>query len=271
MKHIVLIFALCITGQVFAQNPQDREAIKSMCGCHEVTFAFAETFSPNKDYKFHENYNASGLEWVELVKDDNDKLVLQHLLIVNDTMIVKHWRQDWLYENTELYTYNANNEWQYVKLPAEEVKGQWTQKVYQVDDGPRYEGTATWVHVDGKHFWESTVPSPLPRREFSKRKDYNLMMRTNRHEITDYGWLHEQDNDKIALNESGKTLVAREKGWNTYKKVEDKRCQLAQDWWKENKDFWAVVRTEWDQVYDRDKDLLLHKTVDEKPLFMHMF
>ena len=28
-----------------------------------------------------------------------------------------------------------------------DVRGQWTQKVYQVDDSPRYEGSSTWVHL----------------------------------------------------------------------------------------------------------------------------
>jgi len=37
----------------------------------------------------------------------------------------------------------------------------------------------------------------LPRREYSKRSDYNVMMRGNHVEITDEGWLHEQDNEKV--------------------------------------------------------------------------
>ena len=30
-------------------------------------------------------------------------------------------------------------------------------KIFQVDDSPRYEGTASWVHVDGKSYWENTT------------------------------------------------------------------------------------------------------------------
>lgn len=33
-----------------AQNKEDVKAIKAMTGCYEVTFNFAETFSPNKEY-----------------------------------------------------------------------------------------------------------------------------------------------------------------------------------------------------------------------------
>ena len=97
--------------------------------------------------------------------------------------IVKHWRQDWLFQNTDFYSYNGDNQWKYVTKSKDEVKGQWTQKVYQVDDSPRYEGSATWVHVDGKSYWENTTDAPLPRREYTKRSDYNITVRGNRHEI----------------------------------------------------------------------------------------
>ena len=38
---------------------QDIESIKSMCGCMDISFEFAETISPNKDYKFFDNYKNS--------------------------------------------------------------------------------------------------------------------------------------------------------------------------------------------------------------------
>ncbi|MCU0444521.1 MAG: hypothetical protein MUE85_06345 [Microscillaceae bacterium] len=271
----ILMYCLSLTASI-AQDKRDATAIKAMCGCYEVKFEFGETFSPQKDYKFYENYQSSGLEWVELVTDEKGKIVLQHLLIVEDSLgkksIVKHWRQDWLYENTDFYMFDKENHWRFVKLPKDKVKGQWTQKVFQVDDSPRYEGSATWVHLDGRHYWENTTDSPLPRREFTKRNDYNVLKRRNRHEIAEWGWLHEQDNEKIQRvdNQTDK-LIAKEKGWDTYKKVAEARCQFARDWWKENQLFWAEVRQEWTKVYTQNKDLALEKTIDQKPLFMHLF
>lgn len=258
-----------------AQNPQDAAAIKSMCGCYEVNFLYTETFSPDSSYKKHDDYQTGGLEWVELVSDEKQKIVLQHLLIAGkdekgEAQIIKHWRQDWQYQNTDFYQYHKDNIWKFVSLPKAKVKGQWTQKVYQVDDSPRYEGSATWTHADGRHYWENTTDSPLPRREFTHRSDYNVLRRRNRHEITAYGWLHEQDNTKVLRSDSDKT-IAEEKGWNTYTKVDNSRCLAAQNWWKTNKDFWAVARQEWDSIFARRKDLILAKTVAEKPLFMHLF
>lgn len=75
-----------------SKKKQDRQAIKDMCGCYEVTFNFSETFAPDKDYKFHNNYRSGGLEWVQLVEDEKNKVSMQHLLIVGPDAIVKHWR-----------------------------------------------------------------------------------------------------------------------------------------------------------------------------------
>lgn len=269
---LALLFSISAISQT-SKKQEDQEVIKKMCGCYEVTFNFAETFNYSNDslYMPSKTKVDKGLEWAQLVTDQDDKIQIQHLLQVGnpaEPMIVKHWRQDWLFENTDLYTYNADNEWIFVELPTSEVKGQWTQKVYQVDDSPRYEGSASWVHVDGKSYWENTTPAPLARREYTTRSDYNLLMRGNRQEITDYGWLHDQDNSKI-IREDGKedVLLAKEKGYNTYVKVDDSRCAVAAQWWKDNEEKWALVRTKWDEVYARNKDLVLEEKVDNKPLY----
>jgi hypothetical protein len=186
--------------------------------------------------------------------------------------IVKHWRQDWLFQNTDLYVYNGDNSWLFEEKQANEVLGQWTQKVYQVDDSPRYEGSATWMHVDGKSFWENTTSAPLPRREYTTRGDYNITLRGNRHEITANGWVHDQDNSKV-MREEGKEdfILAKEKGYNTYIKVPDERCKAAADWWTENNEKWEMVRSKWDEVYGRNANLTLKEKVANKALYKHLF
>ncbi|MFT7901231.1 DUF6607 family protein [Tenacibaculum ascidiaceicola] len=280
MKKIILGSLLILSAlTINAQNKKkkDREAIKKMCGCYEVTFNFAETFNNNKDslYKPSKTKTDKALEWAELIVDENNKISIQHLLQVGNPSkphIVKHWRQDWLYENTDFYMYNGDNNWLFQTKPKSEVKKQWTQKVYQVDDSPRYEGSATWVHVDGKSYWENTTDAPLPRREYTKRSDYNVTERGNRHEITSYGWLHDQDNRKI-IREAGKedVVIAHEKGYNTYVKVADSKCKAAQDWWKKNTNKWQLVRNKWSEVYGRNTNLSLEQKVDNKPLYKHLF
>ena len=271
----VLLAGISLNAQ--SKKRKDQNAIKEMCGCFEVTFNFTETFEYSKDslYRGSEDKIATAIEWAGLVVDEKNKISIQHLLQVGNPTnphIVKHWRQDWIYENNDFYMFNGHNEWLFDQKSNKEVNNQWTQKVYQVDDSPRYEGNATWVHVDGKSYWENTTTAPLPRREYTKRSDYNVTLRGNRHEITSYGWLHEQDNSKI-IRISGKEDVelAKEKGYNTYVRLDDSKCAAAKKWWTENGEKWEVVRNKWNQVYARNTDLNLETKVDNKALYKHLF
>lgn len=281
MKNIILASFIALvtvnTGNAQSKKKKDREAIKKMCGCFEVTFNFAETFNYSKDslYKASKTKSDKALEWAELIVNEKNEISIQHLLQVGNPKkpyIVKHWRQDWVYQNRDFYMFNGDNNWIYENKSKSEVKKQWTQKVYQVDDSPRYEGSGTWVHVDGKSYWESTTDAPLPRREYTKRSDYNVTERGNRHEITNYGWVHDQDNKKIIRKEGVKDIVlASEKGYNTYVKVPDSRCKGAQDWWKKNTNKWQLVRNKWNEVYGRNNNLSLESKVKNKPLYKHLF
>ena len=133
-----LCIMLCIT--LYSQNKKskDIQSIKSMCGCFEIEFNFAETFvfSEKEGYQKSKTYKARALEWGQLILDEKNKISIQHLLIVGSKQfpsIVKHWRQDWIYQNTDFYLYDKNDKWSYISLDQKDVKGQWTQKVFQVD------------------------------------------------------------------------------------------------------------------------------------------
>ncbi len=280
MKIYCLKFLLIIVSfSAFAQTKKDKDlaSIKAMCGCFEVSFNFAETFSYSKDstYQASKNKYDKALEWVQLVDSNEDFVSMQHLLIVGDVLnpyVIKHWRQDWMYENTDSFPYTIDNTWPYKSNDASEVTGQWTQRVFQVDDSPRYEGSATWVHVDGRSFWSSTADAPLPRREITKRQDYNVTLRRNHHEILDWGWSHDQDNDKLIREVNKKDIVlAQEKGYNTYKKVENERCIAAQVFWKDNKEMWALVRKEWNTIFSMRQNIQLKNKVEGKRLYQYLF
>tara|TARA_B000000441_G_scaffold130594_1_gene113900 strand:- start:741 stop:1640 length:900 start_codon:yes stop_codon:yes gene_type:complete len=277
--YLIVLIGLLLTTSIYSQNKKktDKDAIKKMCGCFEVTFNFAETFkySKNDEYSPSKNYSTSGLEWAQLVKDSKNNIIIQHILLVGNPTkpyVMKHWRQDWLYENKDFYIYDSNNKWTYKKKNKTQVKGQWTQKVYQVDDSPRYEGSSSWVHIDGKSFWENTTSAPLPRREYSKRNDYNVLLRGNRQEITKKGWVHDQDNFKI-IREKGKKdeIIAMEKGINNYLRVNEKKCQAAKEWWEKNSKKWSHVRNSWNKVFSKNKDISLKSKVKETKLYEYLF
>jgi len=274
INNFIVILMLVLPIILNAQKKQDIEAIKEMCGCFEIDFKFSETFQYSNDsnYSKSKNYNAKALEYAKLIKDEKGHISIQHLLVMGD-YVIKHWRQDWIYQNKDLLKYDGNNNWKYISKNKKDVKGQWTQKVFQVDDSPRYEGSATWVHLDGKSYWENSSYAPLPRREYTKRDDYNVMIRGNRHEITKYGWIHDQDNFKVVKDSesNSEVIIASEKGLNTYTRVDESKCKEAINWWDENNEKWSLVLEKWNSIYSKKDDISLRRSVENKPLFSFLF
>ena len=86
--------------------------------------------------EMYDNYKSSAVEWVELVKDTPEHIQLQHILVIGD-YVVKHWRQDWIYEPTSLMSYDNNNTWNFTPIKQKFTIGKWEHRVYQVDDSPR--------------------------------------------------------------------------------------------------------------------------------------
>ena len=136
-NNLILVLLLVLTSSLNAQKKQDIKAIKNMCGCFEIDFKFSETFQYSNDsnYSKSKNYNAKALEFARIIKDEKDHISIQHLLVMDD-YVIKHWRQDWIYQNEDFLKYDGDNNWKYTSKTKKDVKGQWTQKVYQVDDSP---------------------------------------------------------------------------------------------------------------------------------------
>ncbi len=259
-KGLLSGIAIALSVITLAQV-SNRQQIDKLCGCFEVDFKYAETFSPDPNYKFHDREEIGATAELALPLEVSDKkVVIQHLLVVSPTTIVKHWREEWVYEATEIWKYIGERTWVKEPIPAEEVKGKWVQTVWEVADEPRYQGFSSFAEFNGQISWQNTTDAPLPRREYSVRSDYNILRRTNRITFTDTGYLHEQDNRKIIRKDGKDLLLAEEKGWNTYKKIEEKECQAARDYWEKNKAYWSVVRTVWSEILkDRNKISLREK------------
>ena len=191
-----------------ALTPQ--QAIKSQAGCYEVTFQYKETEALAAGYKLKKPKKSTVIEWIVVEEDQPNVISLQHVLVSGPAMI-KHWRQIWRYEATELYHYQGNNTWEQKKYSPEDVQGKWAQLVYNVDDALRYECIANWTNTTEDNSWTCTTGAPLPRRE-KKRKDYSLLERTNIHRLTTDGWVHEQHNTKVKIENGTKTNISKEKG-----------------------------------------------------------
>jgi hypothetical protein len=116
-------------------------------------------------------------------------------------------------------------------VTSSERKGRWAQTVYQVDESPRYGGLGVWQHEPLSSTWISADTwRPLPRREWSVRKDYNVLLGSNRHTITATGWVQEENNLKMVLAHGQKQAIAREYGVARYERIKDFDFTQADDY-----------------------------------------
>ncbi|MEI6947166.1 DUF6607 family protein [Paraflavisolibacter sp. H34] len=271
MKEICrFLFLLLAALPARAQLQGGRENIDKLCGCFDVEFKYAETFAPDPNYKFHPREQMGARELALPIEASARRVVIQHLLILDDTTVIKHWREDWEFEQPYLWKYEGAKKWVRQQLLPAAYKGRWTQTVWEVDDAPRYQGISEWVATDGKVFWQSTVAAPLPRREYTVRNDYDILRRGNRLVLTDSGWTHEQDNDKIRRQSGGDHVIAQEKGYNIYTRANKEKCAYALQWWQQHSAFWGLVRTEWQQLLTGGNRVSLQAKVDNKVLHQHL-
>jgi len=262
-----------------AKFKQDRAAILAMAGEYRVDFQFQETVAVEPGYELKDPYHSGATEFVEVIEDTGDHISLQHVLVLHpedggEAHVVKHWRQDWRYQDTQLTEFRGNRTWKVVELAPEQVEGKWTQAVFQVDDSPRYEGIGEWTHTGGRSAWESAETwRPLPRREYTKRDDYQVLVARNRHTITPQGWVHEQDNYKLVLDQQGgpKKVLAHESGLNVYDRVDDVDFAAGRMYWDATDAYWQDVRAVWADLLDEPGEVSLRAKVDGKRMHQVMF
>ncbi|QDU32723.1 hypothetical protein KS4_07570 [Poriferisphaera corsica] len=256
----------------------DRQAILAMAGEFDVSFKFHETLSRIPDYQLEEPYTSKATEYVFVVEDTSSFISLQHILVMyfedsDQPIITKHWRQDWQYQDTKLTTYIGYRNFQTSEIYDNESKGQWSQAVYQVDDSPRYEALGQWTHLGNQSSWQSQDTwRTLPRREYSNRSDYDVLLAKNRHTITPDGWVHEQDNQKLVLDDTGQPLevISHEIGINTYTRTNQTDFTPGRLYWDNTKAFWADVRNAWHNKLKQPRTYKITKKVDNKSVASEM-
>jgi hypothetical protein len=257
---------------------RDRRAILAMAGPYRVSFDFLEVVRFDPALKTDAPYQSWATEYVFVAEDRPDFIALQHVLAmrmlleggkVSEPMVVRHWRQEWRYEADRLLAYEGSNTWAPRAVPDAERRGAWVQSVLQVDDSPRYAARGRWQHGDGLSTWLSDETwRPLPRREFSVRKDYQVLVGTNRHSITPGGWIQEENNLKIALGAERRAL-AREYGVVRYERIRDYDFGAAERYFNATEPFWAEVRTAWREA--GNARMVMRAQPDQAQLFLPFF
>jgi len=249
----------------------DRQAILSMVGEFGVTFMFEETVALADDYERFDPKRTGAAETVVLLEDSGDRIVLQHLLLVGDS-VIKHWRQDWTWEADHRFEFSDDQTWSRVPLSAERTEGKWTQCVFEVSDAPRYCGTGDWNHRYGNATWTSDRTwRPLPRRDYTIRDDYTALNVENRHTVTPTGWTHEQDNSKVVrVDGETREVLVREFGFNNYIRTDRTDFTAAYDYWDDTAEYWATVREAWTRMLDNG-GVVLDTDVDGMPVIDGLF
>jgi hypothetical protein len=88
--------------------------------------------------------------------------------------------------------------------------------------------------------------------------------------ITDSGYLHEQDNQKIIRYGDADQLLVEEKGHNRYKRIADKECAVAKEYWEKNKNYWSKVRKFWADYTSTHNIIELKNKIDGKLLHEYL-
>ncbi len=265
---------------------RDRRAILAMAGEYQVSFDFLEVDSYKIDGKRDRPYQSWGTEKIYVDRDDGKSISLVHMLEmrivqndgkISEPMVTKHWRQDWQYEPRELVEFKGEDRWQRRELKREESAGRWSQTVYQVDESPRYSSVGKWEHSPSFSSWISGETwRPLPRREWSVRKDSHVLVGTNRHTITPTGWLQEENNLKTVLTseraiDATQPYRAREYGAARYARLEDADFKAADQYYERTREFWDAVQTAWADLFRQNAVVTLNAPVDQAGLFKDVF
>ncbi len=258
---------------------RDRRAILAMAGPYRVSFDFLELVRFDPALKPDAPYQSWATEYVFVAEDRPDFIALQHILVmrmqleggtVSEPLVVHHWRQEWRYQAESLLAYEGANTWARRAVPPSDRRGAWVQSVLQVDDSPRYAARGRWEHAGGVSTWISDETwRPLPRREFSVRKDYDVLVGTNRHTITPQGWVQEENNLKLALD--GGRNLAREYGVARYERTKDYDFSAGEKYHARTQPFWAEVRAAWRELEQGAGRFSVRAPVDQAQLFVPFF
>src|SRR6185436_2486945 len=264
---------------------RDRRAILAMAGPYRVSFDFLEVLRFDPALKPDAPYQSWGTEYVFVAEDRDSFIALQHILVMrmqnedgssSEPVVIRHWRQEWHYQTDALVAYEGAHTWARQPVPAQQREGSWVQSVYQVDDSPRYAARGRWQHNDSYSTWVSDETwRPLPRREWSVRKDYQVLVGTNRHTITPDGWVQEENNLKLVLDGSKPRAempyLAREYGFARYQRIKDFDFSAGEEYFARTEPFWAEVRAAWRELAQRQPRFTLKAPVDQGRLFEPFF
>ncbi len=280
-------FVFLFLAQAFAENPQwsaGKTAIDKMAGCYLVDYSYVETESLKSGYErdnrvYDVNKKNSIKEWIYPDHASGNQLRLQHILFatnpngaVIEDAFLKHQAEDWDFDAGFLYDFVAPLNW--IVKDLSNQQNQWTRRITNLDDGPRYQCAAAWSMDSEYANWSCGNFSPIPGRETRemKRKDYNTLQRNTRIVVYQNNWLERQENIKTIFNvKTGeKTSLAKELGKNWYVRLPESECSKAKQFADPKKKFWTLLKETWAEVFAAKEKFAEVLPAGQPPRFVKM-
>jgi hypothetical protein len=108
------------------------------------------------------------------------------------------------------------------------------------------------------------------------RNDYQVLAGINRHTITPTGWVQEEENLKLVLDDDGRPAagvpyLARELGVNRYEHVVGFDFSAGDRYWERSGEFWRNVRNAWSDLYSEKDEFELLDEVGGRQMFEPFF
>lgn len=268
--------------RLLASFEGDRAQLLNLSGCFLTDYNFAEKERLHESYsqaEFQKNskrYDASAIEWIELVEDTGPRLLFQRIMVIDqgqtEPYVFKHHSEQWTYEPRFYYEYQGDGSYIPHNLSQKEREGVWRRDVNSLDDGPRYQCVARWQkseNQNSKATWACENYSPIPGREFRdmRRNDYQGLQRKTQIHSSNWGWKELQWNQKVREEAGAFIPFVSELGNTTYTKIEDKHCAPAKSFWNKRKNFWIIAREVWNEVLDGQRHYSSHAKLNNTPRY----
>jgi len=113
LKSFLFTLLFCAPALSLASLDEDRAQLLNLSGCFLTDYNFAEKEKLHESYSeadFQKNskrYDASAIEWIELVEDTGDRLLFQRIMIIDqgqtEPYVFKHHSEQWIYEQSFFY------------------------------------------------------------------------------------------------------------------------------------------------------------------------
>ena len=159
-------------------------------------------------------------------------------------MVVKHWRQDWRFEDTVTHDYQGHGVYERHNHREQDIRGcgpkRYTRLTIRLDMKQWESGITEQACLNGRAPKKKTTS----RREFAVRSDYQALLGRHRITVTHNGWIQGRRLLKLALktnNEQAETgaMLAKEAGISRYERITGYDFNAGDLYWEKTESFLA--------------------------------